>query len=162
MIGRERPVELGPLDLEDTFVGQAEVMEHDDRLGGSSSTDELDVGEHRWRVALRDHERTPLAGGLDRESLSVDQPNARGERIDAEPRPREVEERERRDDPDVHATVGSQQLDGPLGDERRAGHRVEHLPGAHRGFDQLVHDAGVHRLERRLLLVDAVEARRLT
>ena len=33
VVGREGAVELGPLELEDLFVGQTEVMEHDDAVG---------------------------------------------------------------------------------------------------------------------------------
>ena len=105
VVGRERAVELGPLELDDLFVGQTEVMEHDDAVGRLVVDGELDVGEHRGRVALSDDERPTLAGGVDGEPLAVDESHAGRERIDAEARPDEVEERQRRHDRDLD-TIG--------------------------------------------------------
>ena len=47
----------------------------------------------------------------------------------------------------IDAIVASQQLDGALRDERRAGDRVEHLTVVARRLDQRVDDAGVDRVE---------------
>ena len=110
---------------------------------------------------MRDDERTALPGGLDREPLAVDEAHSGRERVDPEPAPHEIEERERGDDIDHDAIVGSQQLDRALRDERRAGNRVEHLTVVARRLDQRVDDAGVDRVERCLALVDLVEARRV-
>ena len=76
------------------LVGQPEALEHDDV--GAVVDGELDVGQHVALVALADEERTALAGRLGREAPAVDQPDAERDRIDAEARPRQVEERQRR------------------------------------------------------------------
>ena len=67
----------------------------------------LDPGQDGLRIALRHQERAALPGGLDAESLPVDQTDARGEWIDAETRPREIEERERGQDLDRHPIIAS-------------------------------------------------------
>ena len=159
VVGRERAVELGPVDLEDPLVGQAEVVEHDDRDRSAASSTASLMSESTAGVShCATSERASFAGGVDGEALAVDEPHARGERVDAESRPHEVEERQRGHDLDLDASVGAQQLDRPLGDERRARHRVEHLTRAVAAVDELVDDARVDRVERRLLLVDVVEA----
>ena len=78
-------------------------------------------------VALADQQRAALAGRLGGEAAPVDQPGAEGDGVDGEAGPRQVEVRERREHLDLDAVVGDQQLDGPLGDHRRPGHRVEDL-----------------------------------
>ena len=62
----------------------------------------------------------------------------------------------------IDAIVGSQQLDGALRDERRAGHRVEHLAVRRsRPSTSASTIARVDRVERRRRVVDVVEARRV-
>ena len=55
------------------------------------------AGVSHWATS----ERPALAGGLDGEPLAVDESHAGGERVDAEPRPDQVEERQRRHDRDL-------------------------------------------------------------
>ena len=57
-------------------------------------------------VALADQERAALAGRLGGEAAPVDQPGAERDRVDAEPGPRQVEERQRREHLDLDAVVG--------------------------------------------------------
>ena len=133
------------------------MVEHGDRLAHFGVDGELDLGQDSLRVALRHQERAALPGGLDAESLPVDQTGTGGERIDAETRPREIEERERGQDLDGHPIIATEQLDAPLGDERRARHRVEHLAVTRCRDRELLDDLRVDLLERRTALVDAVE-----
>ena len=131
VVRHDGPVEVVPVDGLDPLVGQAEMVEDGGRrrrLVGREAVDvdgELDRGEHVGRPALGDEQRAALAGRLSLELGPVDQPDAGRDRVDAEPRPGEVEEGEGRDDRDVHPRVGPQQLDGALGDQWRAGHAVD-------------------------------------
>src|SRR3546814_15561274 len=76
-------------------------------------------------IALADEQRAALAGGLDRESATVDHPRPQGDGVDSEAGPREVEERERWQDLEPDPRVGMEELHRAPGDHWRAGHPVE-------------------------------------
>ncbi len=147
MIGLDGTVDVGPRHLEHGLVGQAQALQHDDRLVRAEARvdatveGQLHVGEHVHRVALGDEQRAPLAGGVDVEALAVDDPHRPGDGVDAEPGPRQVEERQRRDDLDYEVLtnlgLGQQQLDGVLGDDRRAGHGVDQLTPVERAASEI-------------------------
>ena len=91
------------------------------------------------------------------ELVAVDQPDAGLDRIDAEPRPHDVEERHRRQHDALDAGVGAQRAHRSLEHERRAGHGVQHLAVLGRGGDEALGDLGVHVLEAVGRLVHVVE-----
>ena len=66
--------------------------------------------------------------------------------IDVESPPREIDERDSRDQLDVDPG-GADQLDAALGDRRAPGHRVHDLALLACGLDDAVGDRGVHRVE---------------
>ena len=111
-------------------------------------------------VALRDEERAPLARGLDREAVPVDEPDPGGERVDAQGLPGEVEVGERglHDELDVaRCGPGPQQRHRSLGHQGRARHGVEHLAvGRGLGHEQ-VDDALVDVVQPLGVVVDGVE-----
>src|SRR3546814_17669517 len=78
-------------------------------------------------IALADEQRAALAGGLDRESATVDHPRPQGDGVDSEAGPREVEERERWQDLELDPRVGVEPLHRALGDHWRARPRVKDL-----------------------------------
>ena len=129
MIRVHQPVEVGPVDGVDRFVGQAQPLQHDDRLGRRIVDGQLDVGEHVDRIALAHQQRATLARCVEGEPMAIEDAGAHRQRVDAEAAPRQVRERQRGVDLDLDVVGrdvnGSQQLDGPLGDRRRAGHGVE-------------------------------------
>jgi hypothetical protein len=59
------------------------------------------------------------------ELLRVHQAHARAERVDAETFPGQVQERQGRDDGEVHPGVVAQQLDGAFRHQGRTGHRID-------------------------------------
>jgi hypothetical protein len=117
-------IDRRPCDRDDPFVWGSQTLQDGDR-GGRVESDlvacvehEFDVREHPSRVALRDQQRSALAGRLGGEPLTVDQPNAPFDGIDPESVPSEIEERQRGPNLDVDPLVGPQQLHGVFGDER--------------------------------------------
>ena len=155
MIGLEAAVELGALDREHRFIGQAEPLEHRDRWAVEIER-ELDVGQHALVVHVGDEERSPLACGS-HEVVTIDEARARCNRIDAQPRPHQVEERDTGEQLDIDRRVGQQVLDRTLEHGRRAGNRVQ--DGAvfpRRGRDRR-RDLRVDVGERIGALVDVIE-----
>ena len=81
----------------DLLVGQPEVVEHDDRRAAVVLDRELDVGQDLGcRIARRPAGRAPRRPRP--RTVAVDQAHSGRERVDPEPVPHEVEERERRHD----------------------------------------------------------------
>ena len=81
---------------------------------------------------------------------------APGHRIDAEPVPREIGERQTRDDLDVDARA-AQQHHRAFRDRRAARHRVRDLAVLLRGLDDARRDRGVHGVEIVAGVVEQVE-----
>ena len=163
MVGLDGAIEVGPRDLDDALVGQPEPLQHDGDRRRLVLERELDVRQHPAVVAVGDEQRAPLTGGRLGEAVAVDEPHPLLERIDAEAHPREVEERQRRQDLDLdpgRGAVGDEEVDGPLQDAGRAGDGVQDgVAGAvGRGGEELVGDAAVDGVEGRLGVVDRVEA----
>ena len=117
-VDHARSIEVGPRDLAHGLVGQPEPLQHDGRRRRVVLERELDLGQHLGRVALRHQQWARLAGGVDREALAVDDAHRHRDRVDPEPGPREVEERQAGHDLDLDPPVRPQQLDGALGDQR--------------------------------------------
>ncbi len=105
------------------LVGEAEsLQDHDGGIGSEARIDpgvdgQLHVGEHVGRVALGDEQWPPLPRGVHREAMPVDHPHPRGDGIDPETDPGQVEEGQSGQHLDVDPVVGQQQLDGVLRDE---------------------------------------------
>ena len=156
-----RPVELAPGRGGDRLAWRAEALEDDDRLVAAGVLDgQLDVRQHPLGMRVGDQHRTADAGRGGGELVPVDQPHTRLDGIDAEPRPRQVEERHRRQHDAVDALVGLQQAHRALEHERRSGHRVQHLAVLDRRGDERLGDRRVHVGEAIGGLVDVVERRR--
>ena len=116
---------------------------------------ELHLGAHEPRVALRKQHRAARAGGVDRERTRID--HARTvHRVDVEPPPREIDERDPRDQLDVDPR-GAHQLDAALGDRRAAGNRVDDLAAFARRLDDAIGDRRVDRVEVVGAVVEQVE-----
>ena len=111
------------------------------------------------RIALCDEHRAAFASRLDHEPVTVDDAHTALDRIDAEADPREIEERQRRHHRDVDPRIGEEQFHRVLGDEWRAGHRVEHGARCDRSGDEALDDGRIHLVHHRCGLVDIVEAR---
>jgi hypothetical protein len=160
VVGLDGPVELAPRGVGDLFVVGAESLEEHDRfVAGGLLDGELDVGEDPVGVGVGDEQRTGRAGGCGGEVVAVDQPHTGFDRIDAEPRPRQVEERHRRQQLHRNPAVGEEQTHRTLEHERRARNRIEHLAVLPRRVDEGVHDRRVHVVVRRRRLVEVVERR---
>ena len=163
VVGLHGPVELPPVDRGDHLVLEPEmVQEHRPgqrrgrrRPGRDSLTSESSWRDQHW--ATRNGPRSPASHRSERGG--VDETDPLGQRVDAECRPGQVQEGERRDDRDLDPVVGAQQLDGALGHERRSGHGVDDRlrRRVDRGRDQRLDDAGVHLVEGRGRLVEVVE-----
>ena len=128
--------------------------------GPSRSSASLIVGQHGAAVALRDQQRASLPGGIDREPVPVDDAHAARRRVDAEPRPHEIDERQRGHDGQLdHAGRRrlTEQLDRPLADRRRAGHGVQHFAVLAGGGDESSSDLGIDVIDRLGRVVDVVE-----
>ena len=111
------------------LVGKAEALQHHGLDGRVVVERQLHVGEHALVVAVGDEQRAPLAGRDHVEAVPVDEADTGVDRIDPEPHPGEVEERERRNDLDGDAggsALGDDELDGALEHRRRPGDGVEH------------------------------------
>ncbi len=159
-----RAVELPPVDLFDQLVVEAQMMqEHRPRqfhaviVGGG----QLQFGEQVPRPALGHQERTALVRRHGLERAGVDQPHPLGERVDAERRPGQVQEGECRQDGHLDPAVGTQQVDAPLGHQRRSGHGIDDRFGRRVGrrSHEDLDDPGVDLVERRRGLVEMVEGR---
>ena len=105
MIGLERPVDLGPGDLDHDLVVEAEMMEQD-RGPGIGVEAKLHGREHLCGPALADEQRPGVAGCLDSEALRVDEPGTGLDRVDAEPGPGEITEGEPRNDLELDRGIG--------------------------------------------------------
>ena len=157
VVGFDLAVELGERERHDVFVRQAEALQHRDVVVGRHDLEqgELHVREHEDGVGLRDEHRAAHAGRVDRERPGVHDPNA-GERVDPEPRPREIRERDAGHDLDLDVR-GAQQQHRLLRDVRAAGHRVDDLAVRVRGVDDERRDRAVHRIEIVAVVVQLVE-----
>ena len=151
MVGVDRTVHVGPGRVEDLLVGGTERMQDRHRLVAGGILDrQLDVAEDPVRMGVGDQQWAGLPGRRSGEVVAVDEPDPLLDRVDAEPSPRDVEERHRRPYIEVDAlrrTTLAEQLDRSFEHERRTGHGVEHravVPGV---GHQTVGEAGVHLLE---------------
>ena len=127
MVGSQRAVQVPPPDVDDLLVGEAEVGEQHD-VGRHEvivgERGQLDLRQQGLRPTLGHQVGTPLGRVLQRELLGVHQPHARPQRVEAEPLPGEVKERERRNDGQVHPGVAAQQLDRSLRHQGGTRHRI--------------------------------------
>ena len=85
---------------------------------------ELHVGEHERVVALRDEHRTGELDGVD--GTPVDDARAAVHRVDADPRPGQLGERQAGHDLELDAGASWSERDRALGDRGTARHRVRH------------------------------------
>ena len=118
---------------------------------------QLDLGEQLAGPALRHQEGAALLGRRRLEGAGVDQAHARGQRVDAERRPGQVQERECGDGvtpPGRRRAAGRPCAPPPAG--IRARRRRRRAPPRRRG-DQFLHDRGIDLLERVRRLVEMVE-----
>ena len=131
VVGLDDAVEVVPRHRRDRLVGQTEPLQHD-RRSGPSSSDELDLGQH-VRASRTGHQQSGRARPRPRSRSDGRRRAARPRRTDRRRAraQREVEERQRRMHRPARCRRAPQQLDGALGDERRTGNDVEHLPSAH-------------------------------
>ncbi len=133
VVGVDRAIEFGPRGVDDAFVGRAErLQDRDGFVAGGAVDRELDVRQHPVGVRVGDEQRAAFAGRRGGEVVTVDEADARLDRIDAEPGVGDVEERHRGQDLelDVRRAVGAsfpQVAHGAFEHERRAGHGVQDL-----------------------------------
>ncbi len=160
VVGVDRTVHVGPGRVDDLLVGGTERVQDRHRLVAGGVLDrQLDVAEDPVRMGVGDQQWAGLAGRRSGEVVAVDEPDPLLDRVDAEPSPRDVEERHRRSHVEVDAlrrTTLPEQLDRSFEHERRTGHGVEHravVPGV---GHQTVGDAGVHLLEGVGVVVEVV------
>ena len=161
VVSGDGPVEVGPGHGTHRCVGQPQPLQHRD--GRPVADGQLDLGEHALAVALGHEERAPLTRRFDRESVTVDQAHAGGERVHAQGGPSQVQVGQPGLDHEVHLFAPGrdpQQLDGALGHQRGAGHGVERLAVLSGRDEEPPHDLLVHVVEPCRALVDAVEAGR--
>ena len=159
VIGCEHAVGLGERDAHDLLVGATEVMEEHDLVVGADAIEqrELQIRQHERGVELGEEHRTP---GFERgrgEGATVEHARA-VERVDAEPRPREVGERQAGDHLELDLARPF-----PLGEEHHGALRDHRAPGtayddraalACRGHER-VDDLAVHGFEIGCALVHA-------
>jgi hypothetical protein len=168
MVGLDGAVDVRPGHCGDRLVGQTEmVKEHANRLRPGADRQiegELDLREHGTAVALGHEEGAALPGHIDAERGGVDDTDTGGNRVDAQPLPRQVQKRQGRNHLGGDAVVGPQQLDRPFGYERRTRHQVAdvgtggRLLGHHLGRRHDVFDDGpVDVVEAVAFLVVVVE-----
>ncbi len=157
MVGTNDSIEVGPGHGHHSFIGEPQALE--DRHLRPLVDSQLDVGQHQGTVALRHQEGARLAGGLDREAVAVDQPDPGADGVDAQAGPGQVEKGQRRDEVDLDAAVGAQQLDRTLGDQRGTGHGIEHFAVSDGRRHQLLHHGGVDLVQGLASLVQIVERR---
>ncbi len=165
MVGFDLAVEFGQRDAAHPLVLEAEALEHGHRrVGGQHlEEDELYVRQQQARVALRDQERPVSHDGVGGQRARVGDPRT-GHRVDSEPGPRQLGEREPGDDLEGDVAPDGrvpQELDGALGDGRVAGHRVRDLAQCRGPVEQLGRDALVHLGDVAGRVVVAVEAAEL-
>ena len=91
----------------------------------SSEHGELDVGERLARPALRNEERALLGRHHRAEHACIDEADPCGQRVDAEGRPGQVQEGQRRQERHLDTVVSTQQLDAAFSHERRSGHGID-------------------------------------
>ncbi len=111
-------------------------------------------------MGVGDQQRAVRCGARRGELVGVDELHPRLDGIDAEARPRDVEERHRRQDLDVDAVVAKERLHAALEHHGRSRHGVEDLSVDLRGADELLDDRAVDVVEAVGLLVELVERRR--
>ena len=122
MVRLEGSVELPPVHLRHDLVVEAEMVQQDRarrRRDCLVPQCQLHLGEEMARPALRHQEGPAFGAGHAGEVGRVHEPDARGERVDAERGPGQIEEGEGGHDRDLGARVGAQELDGALGHEWR-------------------------------------------
>src|SRR5829696_1622024 len=151
VIGVDVAIEVGERDGAHLLVVEPETLEHRHRRVGRKNFEEhqLHVRQQEARVALRDEDRTAGDRVLGREMTGIGETGA-GHRVDTEPRPRQLAEREAGHDleHDVAERGGvAQELDAALGDGRVAGHGVHHLAAGSGDVEELGGDAVVDVVE---------------
>ena len=161
VVGLDGAVELAPRRLGDPLLGRPEsLQDHHPLVAVGLLGGELDVRQDPAGVGVGDQQRSGRPGRGGGEVVTVDQPDTGLDRVDAEARPGQVEERHRREHVDVHPAVGAQQLDRTLQHERRAGDRVQDLAVLGRRGHERVDDLRVDVVVPRRRLVEVVEAGR--
>ena len=165
VIGLDRAVHVGPGRLDDRLVVGAKAAQQDDRCqierAGGVVDAQLDVGEHPVGVGVGDEQRPGRPGCRRGELVAVDEPNRCLDRVDAEPRPRDVEERHRRQQGALDAFVGEQRSHRAFEHEWRARDGVQHLAVLERRRDEALGDLGVDVGEPVGGLVQLVERDRI-
>ena len=158
VVGCDAAVEVGPVDLGDPLVGEAESL-HDHRaIRHVLVVGELDVGQDVVGVAVRDQQGARRPGGIDGEAMAVDQPHTGLDGVDAQVSPGQVEERHARHDLHLDPVVGEQERHGALEHERRPGYGVADLAVPVGLGRQVVDDGPVDLLEGASRFVDVVVA----
>ena len=132
VVGVDGLIELRPGGLDELLVVGAEGLQDDDPLVAVGALDgELDVAQNPVGMSVGNEQWPAFAGGGGGEVVPVDQSHTGFDRVDAEPRPGDVEKRHRGHDVDVDAVVARCTLakvaNGALEHERRAGHGVQNL-----------------------------------
>ena len=158
MVGLDRLVELGERQRARAVrrAARAPAARSPRARAASTSSNASLTSESTNRVSHCASSIGPAKPGrVDRERARVDHPRT-GHRIDAEPVPREVGERQAGHDLDVDARA-AQQHDRALRDRRAARHRVRDLAVLLRGLDDPRRDRGVHRVEIVAGVVQQVE-----
>ena len=102
VIGFDGAVEFGERQLGDLLVGETETLQHHDRrLGGERvEQHQLELRHGRPVDAMTDQHRAHSSRHAGGEVLGIEDVNP-GHRITAQARPREVDERESRNDSDA-------------------------------------------------------------
>ena len=161
MVGLDGAIEVGPRRLDDAFVGGAEALQDRHRFAAVGPLDrQLDVREHPVGMGVGDQQRTVLTAGGAGELVPVDEAHAGLDRIDAEARPGDVEERQRRQHVAPDPLVGSEQRHRAFEDERRPGDGVEDLGVLGGTGDEPLDDLGIDVGEALGGFVDVVETGR--
>ena len=159
VVGLDGAVELAPRRLGDLLLGCPEsLQDHHPLVAVGLLGGELDVRQDPAGVGVGDQQRSCRPGRGGGEVVTVDQPDAGLDGVDAEARPDQVEERHRREHVDGHPAVAAQQLDRTLQHERRTGDGVQDVAVLGRRRHERLDDRRVDVVVPRRRLVEAVEA----
>ena len=162
VVGVDAAIEVGPGHLDDLLVGGSERVQDRDRFVAGGFVDgELDVGQHPVGVGVRHEQRPSFAGGCGGELVAVDEADPGFDRVDAEPGPGDVEERQRGKQLEFDVVGFAQVPHRALEHEGRAGYRVEDLAVFAGGSNQRRCDVGVDGVEGVRSVVEMVECRRV-
>ena len=158
MVGVDRAIEFCPGGVDDAFVGRAERVQDRDGFVARCFVDgQLDVGQDPVGMGVSDEERTVFAGGGGGELVTVDQSYAGFDRVDAETRPRHVEERHGRSDVADDVVAFLQVAHRAFEHHGRARHGVQDLAVLDSSGGEGVGDLVVHLVERVDGVVKVVE-----